>query len=246
MSTHWLPTRESEMLTFVGEYLGTLGATTPADYGISEAQAGALSVALEAFDNAYATANNPTTRSPANIEMKNEKKAALVALIRELVRVNQSWPEMTNGKRAQLGISLRGNEPTPIPAPQVAPQLDITGVTGRTVHLRVRDAESGKRRKPEGVYAVTILRYVGSTIPADMDEWVFVGNETRLDAKVTLADRYQPGTQVWFTAFWTNRRGESGPACTPLSTHLGYGVITATSAPGSGESGGDEDLRIAA
>jgi hypothetical protein len=246
MSTNWLPTRESDLLTWTREYLSVCRGQ-PADYGLTAEQVSTLTEAKDAFALAHATANNPITRSPANVEIKNEKKAALVALVRELVRVNQSWPAMTNAKRAQLGISLRGNEPTPIPAPEVAPQLDITGVTGRTVHLRVRDAESGKRRKPEGVYAVTILRYVGSTIPEDMDEWVFVGNETRLDAKVTLADRYQPGTQVWFTAFWTNRRGESGPACIPLSTHLGYGVITARPEEVTGDDGpGSEDLRMAA
>lgn len=147
MSTHWLPTRESELLTFVGEYLSTLNDFDPADFGLTIDQAAALATARNDFAQAYATANNPITRSPANVEIKNEKKTALVALIRELVRVNQSWPAMTNSKRAQLGISLRGNEPTPIPAPEVAPQLDITGVTGQTVHLRVRNAESSRRQR---------------------------------------------------------------------------------------------------
>lgn len=104
MSKSYLPTRESELLTWVTAFF-TLVESGPAEYGLTVEQAADLSAALSAFSAAYQTA-----------------KDALVVLVRGLVKVCQAWPAMTDDKRAALGITVPDTDPSPVPAPEFAPQ----------------------------------------------------------------------------------------------------------------------------
>ncbi len=70
---------------------------------------------------------------------------------------------------------------------------------------------------------------------------MLVGTDTRLNTAVEFGNEYPPGTKVWFSAFWLNRRAQSGPACTPVSTQLGFGVAT-----NAGAQDGDEEFKLAA
>jgi hypothetical protein len=223
MPKSYLPGREAELLTWVNNLIAKV-AVGPETYGLSNDQAGALANAVNDFATAYQTANDPATRSPANIEAKNNAKDAMLVVVRALVRICQASPAMTDDKRAALGITIPDTDPTPVPVPDIAPQMDVVSVVGRTVHLRLRDAATGKRKKPAGVATATVLSYVGENIPATLREWTFEGNDTRLDTEVAFGSEFTPATKVWLTAFWSNRRGESGPACAPVSTHLGFGV----------------------
>ncbi|MEM9914266.1 MAG: hypothetical protein AAF911_04840 [Planctomycetota bacterium] len=202
-----------------------------AEYGLTDDQATAYVALRASFISAYNVANEQTTRSPANIEAKNTAKKALIAETRRLVKNILASPVIDNDKRAALGITVPDTDPTPVPPPEDAPQLDIVEVEDRTVKLRLRNAATGKRKKPEGVATATVLSYVGEDIPADMRDWSFEGNDTRLDTEVEFCDEFTPATKVWLTAFWSNRRGESGPACAPISTHLGFGVTANPGGP---------------
>ncbi|MEM6552726.1 MAG: hypothetical protein AAF750_11445 [Planctomycetota bacterium] len=237
MSKPYLPARESELVTWTHAF-GSLLQEDAANYGLTEEQGAAYGVVRDAFVTAYNLANEQTTRSPANIEAKNTAKRALIAETRRLVKIIQASPVIDNDKRAALGITVPDTDPTPVPPPEDAPQLDIVSVVGRTVKVRLRDAATGKRKKPEGVATATVLSYVGEDLPADTRDWSFEGNDTRLDTDVEFGEEFTPATKVWLTAFWSNRRGESGPACAPVSTHLGFGV---TANPGSAGDGQQAD-----
>ena len=48
----------------------------------------------------------------------------------------------------------------------------------------------------------------------------FQGGTGKLVMDVTFDPWLAPGAKVWFTAFFFNRRKESGPAATPISANL--------------------------
>jgi len=133
---------------------------------------------------------------------------------------------MTNTIRADLWITIPDKEYTPVPPPTQAPQLDIVSVVGRTLKLRLRDSVTGERKKPAGVQGATLVSYVGETIPSSIRDWSFEANTTRTDAELVFDDSIPMGTKVWVACFWYNRKGESGPACSPVSTHLGFGAMS--------------------
>ena len=225
MGKNYLPARESVLVSWTSNF-ATMTSADPAAYGLTLEQAAAYVATRDTFTAAYQLAQDPVTRSPANIEAKNTAKAALIAETRRLVKICQASPVMTDNKRAALGVTVPDVTPTPVPVPAEAPQLDVVSVTGRSVKLRLREASTGKRKKPEGVMGAAVFSYVGESIPADMRDWTFEGNDTRLDVTVDFAQSFAPATKVWLCAFWFNRRGESGSACTPVSTHLGFGVAS--------------------
>ncbi len=225
MSTDYLPKRESGLLTWAENFVQLVGAGAT-EYGLTDLQSDAYGEAQTAFATAYAAANHPSTRTPQAIEAKNVAKRALIALSRDLVKICQAAPVMTDEKRVALGITVPDVEPTPVPVPDQSPQLDVMAVNGRRVSLRLRDSETGERKKPVGVAGAAVLSYVGETIPADIRDWTFEGNTTRANVDVVFAESVPMGVKVWLTAYWFNRRAQSGPACAPVSTHVGFGGLS--------------------
>lgn len=225
MPRTYLPSRESELLTWAQNFDLNIQAHMAA-CGLTLEQVTAFTTAYEAFAASYATANHASTRTKSTIETKDGYKAQLITLIREYVRICQASPLMTNTIRADLQITIPDTEYTPVPPPEQSPTLDIVTVTGRALKLRLRDSVTGERKKPAGVQGATLVSYVGETIPASIRDWTFEANTTKTDAELEFGDSIPMGTKVWVAAFWYSRKGESGPACAPVSTHLGFGAMS--------------------
>jgi len=225
MPSTYLPAREADLVTWVENYNLMVQADAAA-CGLSLDQATAYQTAQQAFSSAYATANHPSTRTPGAIETKNTAKQAVIELTREYVAINQAYPGMTNTLRRDLGITVRDDQPTPVPVPEFAPQLDVVSVHGRRMSIRLRDSQTGERKKPEGVTGATLVSYVGETIPEEMRLWHFEGSTNRTDADIDFDAGVPMGAKVWIAAFWFNRKSESGPACAPVSAHVGFGALT--------------------
>lgn len=122
---------------------------------------------------------------------------------------------------------MRDNRPTPIPAPTIAPDLDVVSVVGRTVRVRLHATTTGSRRgRPPGVAGASVFSHVGPEPSANVADWRFVGNTTRPTFDVEFDDDVAPGAQVWLTAFWYNPRAQSGPSAAPVTTHVQYGGIS--------------------
>ena len=230
MADPYLPTRESDLITWVMNFDAKISAT-PAAFGVTVGQATALSALTVAFTTSYTVANDPTTNSSSNIALKNTAKENLIegsGGIRQLVKIIQAYPPLTRAQRIELGISVPDAEPTPVPVPANPPVLTVRSTLGRTVTLQLRDLlDTEKRGKPEGVAGATILMFVGDDAPLDPTEWIFCSNTTKTTVEIDFPPNLTPGERVWFTAFWKNRREEAGPAAVAVSTRLGDNMAMA-------------------
>lgn len=216
MTRSYLPTREAELVTWVTNFDLKL-KDDAVGYGLTVDQQAAYAAAFTAFTAAYQVANNPDTRSPTNIGIKNTKKQELIALTRELVDIAQASPVMDYDKRIALGISTRDNEPTPIPPPSEAPTIDVLSVEGWTLNIRLHDGSSTKRAKPDGVAGALVFTYVGDVAPVDVSAWNYEGSASKTETKVIFPSTLAPGTKVWLTAAWVNGKVQTGPAAMPVS-----------------------------
>jgi hypothetical protein len=223
MATTWPPSRETELIAFSLNFKTKITAS-PTTYSLTALQATEYGALHDAFVAAHAVANDPLTRSPRNISLKDEQKWALVDNLRLLGGIVQRAPGTTNPLRIDLGLPPRGGEPTPWPAPDRAPLLTVVSVNGRLVRLRIRDPENPDRRgKADGIDGIAIFSYVGATAPEDLAEFKFEGNTKRMLADVEFPLSVPHGAKVHFCAFFFNPRAESGPACAPVSTYIQYG-----------------------
>ena len=76
--------------------------------------------------------------------------------------------------------------------------------------LRLTDpANPHTQSKPKGVRAIQVFRFVGTSAPADVSEYQFVGDATRFlfESKFTLAD---VGKTAYYLARYVNTRGIPG------------------------------------
>lgn len=226
MSDRFPPAREADLVTWAGVF-GTKISSAPTTYGLTAAQATLYETTRSAFVASYTTANTPLTRSPANIALKDDAKAALIAQIRLLAGIVQSAPGTTNPMRIELGLPERHLEPTPVPPPAYSPLIEVKSVSGRTARIRLIDTANPTRRgRPAGVDGAAVFSHVGAAPAADISGWKFEGNTGRTTVEVTFPSTVAAGATVWLTAFWFNRSKQSGPACDPVSANLPGGSVS--------------------
>ena len=230
MPENFLPAREADLLNFASN-MNTLIVASPVSFGLDAAAASAFTALFTSFQTAYAAAVSPSSNSHANKVAKNNAKAAMIdgpGGIRELARLIQANPAVPDTRKAQLGLTVRDVEPSPIPPPSTAPAITIESVAGRQVHVRLRDAENPDRRgKPDGVEGATILTFVGAEAPADPAAWSYAFNTSKTVFDIDFPASVAVGAKVWVTAFWFNPRKQSSPPATPQSTHIGAGLAMA-------------------
>ena len=227
-STDYLPSREADLVTWATNFNTKIGAA-PTTYGMTAAQATAFTTLFNAFKTTYATANAPLTRSPVNITAKNVAKVNMidgVGGIRVLAAVAQAYPPITPDQLTDLGLTVRDANPSPIPAPTVAPEIDFMPTGTRTIRIRMHNETVLHVRKPDGVKGATVFYHVGETAPPELKDWTFHTNTTKTVLDVDLPAGVASGSQVWFTAFWRNPRDQSGPATTPVSTVVQLGGLS--------------------
>jgi hypothetical protein len=227
MPRDFIPSREADIVTWSVNF-NTKITATPTAYGLTAAQASAYAAKHTTFVAAHQTARDPDTRSPAAIVGKDVAKTALVAEARKLARIVQAEPSVTPQQKAELGLTVRDVEPTPVPPPSSPPDLDLVSAVVRTVRLRLEHSGSTSRRgKPYGVAGAAVYSFVGAEPPSKLADWKFEGNTTRTVVQVLFDPEVAPGAKVWITACWFNPRMQNGPASSPLSTHIPGGAAQA-------------------
>ena len=77
-----------------------------------------------------------------------------------------------------------------------------------------------------GVASATSPSFAGATPLASVGQWKFEGNASKTVMDVTFPDTVAPGTLVWFAAFWSSGKDQSGSVSDPISTYLQYGSVS--------------------
>ncbi len=225
----FLPSKDADLLAWANSFSAKITAT-PVAYGLVAAQATAFSALLTTWSADLAVATDPATRTRAAIAAKNASRTPLKAEARELARIINAFPSITNEQRIELGLTPRSGTISPINPPTECPVLEVVSAIGRTLKLKLRSSDSNRRGKPADVAGATLFSYVGSAPPADIAAWKFEGSITKTVFDCEFPASVAAGAQVWLCAFWFSPRAQSGPACQPVSAYLAGGVTGAQQA----------------
>lgn len=224
MPKGFLPNPDAALLAWSVNFSRLISAD-PAAYGISPARAAAYAVLNDAYATALA-ANDPAVRSRVSVANKNAARELLKKEARALARVVYGAAWVTGAQRIALGLNVRRAYTRAAP-PATPPAISVLAVTGWTVHAKVYDPASD-RRKPPGVIGAILFTYVGETPPRDIKQWRYHSQTGQSRVDVTFPTNVPPGTKVWLSAVWFNNRKQMGPACAPVPLTLtGGGTVSA-------------------
>ncbi len=221
-----VPTTDATLAEFSTNF-ETRGTAAPLTFPLTAAQTLEYTTLHDLFISAYNAAKASGAKSKALCQAKDDAKLALIAYARELYGIIQAAPTVTNENKVLIGVVVRDNEPSPQPAPALAPLVTALSVIGRVGRYKIADAAfPNSRRKPVNAIGATIMSATGPTPPAANDPgWKIEGQTGKTQFLVQFPDSVAPGTACWVTAVWYNRRGEYSPACAPVQAYLQVGPV---------------------
>lgn len=175
---------------------------------------------------AMVAVSEPSTRTPVAIRAKDQAIKNMRAYAILLAKIIYAVPTVTDTQLVSLGLLPRPTR-TPVGQPTVAPALDVRGVEGRLVTFRVHDAQSPTRRgKLPGTTGANVFSFVGPEAPSDPRAYHYEGTVTRTIGRLQVPNTVASGATIWLSACWVNARGQTGPACTPVSVTIQGGAVT--------------------
>jgi len=188
-------------------------------WGLTVGQSGSYSALSGQFIAAYNTAINPATRTKGAVNAKNVLRSQLRIAARDLVSIINGNPIVTDQMKIDVNLHVRDTSPTPIPAPETAPLINVIQVAGSVATITLRDVENqDKRARPRGVAGANVFSFVGDNPPASPSQWQFEGQVTKTKFELDLGSELEAATKVWLTACWYNPRTETGPVSDPIFT----------------------------
>lgn len=230
MAKDFIPTNDAGLLAWSANFSGRISGAA-GSVGLTPAQAAGYAGLHAAYAGAMAVVADPGNRTRGAVAAKDAARGALKGAARELARIVNAFPAITNAQRADLGLTVRSGRYTTVPRPAEAPVMEVVaakgqgGRGGRVLKVKLRAPHAASSGKPAGVAGASVFSFVGAAPPADVPAaWTFQGSTTRATLDVRLAPTVPAGARVWLTAFWFNPRRLRGPASTPVSAYVAGGV----------------------
>jgi hypothetical protein len=222
----YLPETDAGLLAWANAF-GSQITTSAVAVGLTPALASAFVTLTANYSSAYSQANNESTRTKGTVALKNTQKLILRDEAMRLAALVQAHPGITDQQLADLGLTVRDKEPSPVPPPAQAPLVTVLNVTGRAVRYKLADATSpNSRARPANATGALVMSFVGANPPPSSDPgWKLEGVTGRTTITIQFPATVEPGTACWVSALWMNARGEFSPACDPVQTYLQIGPV---------------------
>lgn len=225
MPNDYLPLTDAGLLGWSGHF-GTTVAAAPEALGLRVDQAEDYAQTQSAYALAYGRAVDPVTRGGSTVFAKNSARQRLIFASRQLVRIIQACPRVSDAQRLALGIPIR----TPpsaarraVPPPEEAPRIDVEAVHGLTMDLRLRDAVGRPRRPADAAGARIDYRLQDPATGRD-GPWQWIANTRARRLSITPnGPEARPGLRCWLRARWYTRTQKNGPWSEPACTRLQFG-----------------------
>jgi hypothetical protein len=137
-----------------------------------------------------------------DMQTKNEKKKQLIHLEEVFIRNNlQNNDAMTDIGRKELGIPIHDTKPTPVPAPDSIPEIEIETPHPCTVQIKFRDEHATRWGKPEHVHGLECVWEFAETPPAKVSDLIHSDFATKNPLELVFEED-QRGKKVYFAARW--------------------------------------------
>jgi hypothetical protein len=210
MANSYLPRAEAELVAWLENFSATLTAFGTG-LGFSAGEIAAMGSSVTAYSNAVTVVAGAETGLRTAVADRDEKKEAVLALVRAAVPRLQAAPAMTDQTREYFGITVRDAQPTPAGPPATRPVLQVG--LAQLYSLVISFADEGtptKRAKPDGVMGILVQYKKGGDAPAADADWKMLAIDTNTPYTAVF-DSADAGAAVWLRGCWLSTRQERGP-----------------------------------
>lgn len=221
MPTPYLPAKDADFANWLSNF-STLLTASPTTYGLASSDATAVATQETAFAAAFAAATDGGTRGPATIAAKDAARVIAEATVRPravLISLNGLVDE---ADKVSIGVTVRTNARTPVPAPTTAPSIILTNAVPGVLNLQFRDSTTPLlKSKPAGVMGIELWANFGTVAATSPAQCGFQGSRTKTPCQLNTEGNAGKITTIF--ARWFNRSGVAGEAAVgpwsaPLTT----------------------------
>lgn len=206
----YLPPKDALFANWLSNF-STLLSGNPTDYGLDAADAVAVAAVNTTFQDAYLVSQDPSTRTAPTVAAKDAARASAEAVVRPYAVQISRNSAVTDQKKADIGVTIPSQVPTPIAAPTVAPDLALIAATHGSMSLSYKAAGSSGKSKPFGAIGVEIFRSVGTVSATDPAQATYNGTVTKSPFRQSFAAE-DAGKVCTFFARFVTRSGPDGQA----------------------------------
>lgn len=125
MANDYFPRRDNDFLAWLKNFV-TVASGYGTTLGLTAAQLTSLTNARTNYENALTDLESGRALFRSYVQNKNQVKSSTQSLVRQLVRIIQANPSVSNNQRQELGITVRDTEPSPV-VPQQPTNLTASG-----------------------------------------------------------------------------------------------------------------------
>ena len=206
-SPSYIPASDLSFRDWLVNFSALLTAA-PATYGLTAPDALTVAAVTDAYVDALTLATDPMTRTSVTIAIKDANKASALSVVRPYAVSISLNPNVLNGDKVAIGVTVRSTVQTPIPAPVIAPTIELLSATPLRQNLQVRQPGSTSKAKPFGAIAIEIGRSVGTVAATDPAQLSIIGQY----GKTPLTQDFEAQNQGKIVTYGARYRTRSGPA----------------------------------
>jgi hypothetical protein len=209
----YIPKKEADFRDWEAVLVGYLMGRH-AQWGINEGRWMTLTGLKNDYEARYATADDPSTRTPVAVTGRKEARKRYEDALREDIGAYITRnPDVTDGDRRAMGLPLHDKKPTPVPAPTTIPELEVDFSKPQQLSIHFHDPGAHSKAKPAGVHGVELIYVVSSAAVEDPNtpEETFTRAAffTRSPAVLDFTPE-QRGKFFCTRARWENTTGKKG------------------------------------
>jgi hypothetical protein len=211
-----IPNRENEVATWMTGFRDGIVAS-PSSYFVSASDVTLISSVVTSFLNARTVADNETTRTKPNIELKDAALASAEGVCRLFYGLIQRNAGISDADKIAIGVSPMNPNRTARNCPQGSPGLLVVASTPGAITTEFRDSLNGiNRAKPFGATMCQLFVVVDDENAATPENAKFIGNFTS-NPMPAVFEASERGKQATFFARWGGKRNEFGQWSVPVS-----------------------------
>jgi hypothetical protein len=206
---NYIPTKETDFIEW-SENLITVSIAHKDEWNLSQSKLDEL-LALHNEVKTLHQLCQTSSFTKLDMQAKNEKKAELLHLEKVIERNNlHNNDAMTDNGRQELRIPIYDKTPSPHPAPDTLPDVEIDTPFPRVVQIKFRAINAPRWGKPKYVHGLECLWVIADTAPAKIEDLLHSSFATHSPLDLTF-DEDQRGKRLYFAVRWESGTVKKGP-----------------------------------